>query len=265
MLSHTTMGWVALWILWGNTLLVAVVALRQARALVARASRFGALTRAKVEGDAPLCEHRVEQLGRVGAGDEPSIVWHDKSFSAALLGGALRVGDESVAVEPGGEVEVWLDEQAVQGAASAHDAAGFEAAFQEAQKPRGFRRTVSTPIRPGTEVFVSGEIARADGRAVLRPLPDQPLLVATLDPVAYARRRAAFAWLVFLPGVLVGAAVPTALALTAPVFEGWTSKLGALLGLGFFLIVLPAGTALRDFLRDPQRRFVRGRWVSSRS
>ncbi len=73
-------------------------------------------------------------------------------------------------------------------------------------------------------------------------------------------RRARFVRFVFVPAILAGAAGCTALALTQPVFESVASKLGGLLGLVFFLVVLPAGTAIRDFMREPSRRFVRGVW-----
>jgi hypothetical protein len=41
------------------------------------------------------------------------------------------------------------------------------------------------------------------------------------------------------------------------------STLGGAACLGFFLIVQPAGTALRDAVRLPSRAWLRGRWMRS--
>ena len=49
------------------------------------------------------------------------------------------------------------------------------------------------------------------------------------------------------------------MALWPPVF-GLVSTLGGALCLAFFLIVQPAGTALRDAVRVPSRAIVRGQW-----
>lgn len=257
------MGLVALWILWGNTVLVAAAAVRQARALSAHARSFGPVSQAQITSPGPIAEHLVDQLGRSGAGEEPSIVWHDRGARAAILGGELAIGGELVDLEPSEDAEVWLDEAALQSSSGRFGADEFEAAYVDAQKPRGFARTLVTRVEAGP-VFVAGQIERGavGQKPVLRPSPGHKLLLSTVDPRAFARSKGRFVWFVFLPGILLGATIPTALALTPPVFEGWLSKLGGLLGLVFFLLVLPAGTKLRDFLRDPQRRFVRGRWVA---
>lgn len=69
----------------------------------------------------------------------------------------------------------------------------------------------------------------------------------------------------FLPGMFLVAAICTALAMTEPVFDGWVSKLGGLVSVLYFLLVLPAGTMLRDAVRDPSAKSLGGRWVESRA
>jgi hypothetical protein len=60
-------------------------------------------------------------------------------------------------------------------------------------------------------------------------------------------------------GVLAVAGACTAVALTPPAF-GTISKIGAALCLAFFLLVQPAGTAVREAVRAPSRALLRGRW-----
>ena len=55
-----------------------------------------------------------------------------------------------------------------------------------------------------------------------------------------------------IAGILAAAAGCTALALRAPVF-GPVSTVGGAACLAYFLLVQPAGTALRDFARAPRR------------
>jgi hypothetical protein len=68
-----------------------------------------------------------------------------------------------------------------------------------------------------------------------------------------------------VPGVVVGAAVCTIVAMHQPVFDSLVSKIGGLLGFIYFLLVLPAGTMVRDWMREPHERIVRGKWVAPTS
>ena len=53
-------------------------------------------------------------------------------------------------------------------------------------------------------------------------------------------------------------------SLHPPVF-GLVSTIGAALGLAFFLLVQPAGTALRDAVKLPSAPITRGTWKSAAS
>jgi hypothetical protein len=274
MLSYEIMGWVALWILWGNTLLVALAALKQAGLLARRASelerRSGApeagadrLFRARiVRADGPsFAAYVVDQLGRYGAGAARRIIWHDRTYRSELSGGVLEVGARHFRVRETSNAEVWLGADEVDAASACPSRGAFEEAYPCAKKTRGAERTLSVPLGQGREVFVLGRVESDGDDARIVPPSDGPLFVAAMDPITWLRRRAAFARLGFVPAIVAGAAACTALALTPPVFDGAVSKLGGLLGLVFFLIVLPAGTSLRDFLREPSRRIVRGVWA----
>ncbi|HZO12649.1 MAG TPA: hypothetical protein VFB62_05315, partial [Polyangiaceae bacterium] len=56
----------------------------------------------------------------------------------------------------------------------------------------------------------------------------------------------------------------TYLALYPPIF-GTVSIVGGALGLVFFLLVQPAGTAIRDAVRVPSVAQLRGSWVRPKS
>ncbi len=261
MLSHTFMGYVALWVLWGNTLLVGLAAATQALALLSRANRMSrSLLPARVVGSSPVARVSVEQVGRHAAGGAPGIVWHDRSYASEALPGELEIeGHGVVHVEPHAAA-VWVEAEELAARAACPNAAAFDEAFAAARKIKGSVRTVEVTLDPGRSVWVQGEVVTVGGVQRLAPLAGE-LGFFTVHPRRYAAQRARFVFSVFLPGILLGAAVPTLLALHAPVFETLTGKVGALLALVFFLLVLPAGTAVRDYLRDPSRRILRGRWA----
>ncbi len=273
MLTPEIMGLVALWVLWGNTILVALAALKRARALSRRAARVAGARRspeagsdcylegrvAEVLGD-HLAAFSVDQLGRAAAGKAPAILWHDKSYRSEVAGGRVDVAGASVHLEAGAPAEVWLGADEADAAADCADRASFEAAFTDAKKTRGAARTVTAALGRERRVFLFGRVSAKDGRLVFTAPEGGRLLVAALDPVVWLRRRARFARWIVVPAMVLGAAACTALALQPPVFEGVVSRVGGLLGLVFFLLVLPAGTSLRDFLRVPSERIVRGRW-----
>lgn len=260
MLSHATMGVVALVILWGNTLLVALATAKQALALLGRARAFEGAVRGRVVGPGPIAEHEVAQKGRLASGKTMSIVFHDCAFSSRSLGGEIEAADGARFVIGAGPAEVWVTEQATREAQRCSSTAAFEEAYAAARKVKGWSRSVMTSIEQGAEVFVAGEIAPAAGApASVLPGPEG-LLIATFDPKGWVHGRVFAALGGFIPAIFAGALGCTLLALTEPVLESTTSKIGGVAGLVFFLLVLPAGTAVRDWLRPPSRRFLRGRW-----
>ena len=273
MLSNEVMGWVALWILWGNTALVLLAALKQASALSRRRAELLALAGEPVAGerffparvvtanDGAVGTFVVDQLGRFGAGASRAIHWHDRQARSEITGGIVEADGRRLAIEPTERAEVWVGADEVDAASRCPSRGAFEDAYPSAKKTRGVERELRVPIPRGRAVWVHGVVEERDGAAVVTAPPGRKLLVSAMDPVVWLGRRARFVQLFVVPGLILGAAIPTALALRAPVFESPASKIGGLLGLIYFLVVLPAGTALRDFLREPSQRLVRGVWA----
>lgn len=274
MLTREHMGALALAILWVNTLLVAAAAWKQSSELRRRARALGPLAPGEqgaglIEGHVEagdgeggaLASHEVEQLGRAGAEEagRRTIHFGDRAFRGEVHGGAIRAGGSLVRVRAGGG-EVWPDRGDVLAAAACGGQARFDQVFEEARKARGHARTVKVGLRAGRPVWIAGEVREAGGGLEVGPGAGGELLVSAIDPRAWLRRKVALATLFAIAEVAVAAGV-TALALVPPVFDGWASKLGGALGLGFFLGVQPIGTLVRDALRPPSRAFVRGRWV----
>lgn len=272
MLSNSLMGALALFVLWGNTLLVALAALRNLSALrslvkdakeldVARLVRGTHVGWFRARAEGAVGVHVVHQLGRMGA--TPSIVWHDKRAESRSFEGRLRVADRDILVPASTEhVAVWPAADALRDAASCPSPSEFELAAAGARKPKGFERPVEVEL--AGDVFVLGALEVGEELA-LRPSASHPLLLSAFDPHAFVSRRTSIVLFAFLPAITLLAAGCTALALTEPVFDGWLSKLGGLLGFIFFLLVLPAGTRLRDFLLPPHRQYLRGAWTDPRN
>jgi hypothetical protein len=267
-LTREWMGALALFILWGNTVLVALAALRNLgnlRALlrggrVLDLSTLGpgehpGLFRAELPPGKAF--HLIEQVGRVGAGSTPSIVWHDRRASSRLVPSSARSGDREVGLT--GPAAVWASEEALLSAARCADAAEFEQALVSAKKPRGFERPVEVPV--SGDVWVVANVRIEDGAIVARGDEELPLVVATEDPRILVFKKTLVVLGMFLPAIFAVAAGCTFLAMTGKLFDGWMSKLGGVLCLLFFLLVLPAGTRLRDFLLPPHKSFLRGVWA----
>jgi hypothetical protein len=245
MLSNQVMGVLALAILWVNTLLVAADVGKQARALLLRREQMRGVLRGRVRGGT-LAVHRVEQVGRAGSG-EGTILFQDRAATGEVLGGTIAdEGGGEHALEPSAEAEVWVTAEELGRAGACASLEAFDHAYVSARKARGFSRTVEAPVSAGQEVFVVG--SARDG-----------WVVATMDPRALLARRATLA-VGFIAGAIVLAAACTAVALWPPAF-GSVSTVGGALCLGFFLLVQPAGTALRDAVLVPSRAPVRGRWT----
>ena len=253
MLSREVMGALALAILWVNTLLIAAAALKRAAELARLGRGFGAIARGTVvRGDGPggaLAALEVEQVGRLGTGTNPPIVFHDRAHACRVFGGrvVLDGGAEVDLASPAEDAEVWIDSPCVARAACCPSEAAFDAACSEARKARGFSRSVSASIVAGEEVFV----APANGA--------RTVLVSTLDPRAWIAKRTTFAYAFVWAEVLVATAC-TAASLQAPLF-GAVSTAGAAAGLVFFLLVQPAGTSVRDALRPPSSAPRHDQWT----
>jgi hypothetical protein len=275
MLSREVMGLLALAILWVNTLLVVGAGGQELVRLVRRLRRMrplvstgeGLLQGRVVAGgtDGVLAVHRVEQVGRYAAddADRRAIAFSDRSYVSQVLGGVVETEAGAVRVAEIGasaSVEVWPARAVQRRAAACASSVDFDRAYADARKARGFTRTLESALSRDDRVFLFGALRRDDGGDLhLSPAADGSLLVSAIDPRAFCRGKAALV-MAFLFGALVAAAVCTVLALQAPLF-GTVSTLGAALGLAYFLLIQPAGTALRDAVRVPSAAIVRGNWI----
>jgi hypothetical protein len=270
MLSHTTMGYVALFVLWGNTLLVALAALSRAGKLWRRRAQLGpvepragarGLVRARVDGEGSVAELCIEQVGRYGAGEPRSVLWHDRRAESQVLGGEVVAGAQRFALDAEAPAQVWPKLARAEELAACKSGAEFDEVWPMARKARGHTRKLSLPIEAGDEVHVAGRFEERSGALVLTGDADEPMLVSTIEPRALLLSQVSLLAFVFVPAILLGAGLVTAIALWPPVLEGTVSKIGGLLAFGYFLIVLPAGTAARDRTLLPHERPLRGRWV----
>lgn len=276
MLSKELMGTLALAILWVTTLLVAAAAWKEIAALLVWRRRLVALdgddgaglVHARVtEGAGPggaLASQRVEQVGRAATQDDGGrrvIIFSDRSAVGEVFGGTAARDDSGavITVDAEASAEVWLsaEELAARGACASDEA--FDRAYADAKKARGFARAVEGAATG--EVFLYGQLRPLGKGLALVPAKPGGLLVATFDPRPWIARKIGLAAL-FLAGELALAAACTAVALWPPRF-GLVSTLGGAACLGFFLLVQPAGTALRDAVRLPSRAWLRGRWRRS--
>jgi len=276
MLSNELMGLLALAILWVNTLLVAAAAWKEIAALAVWRQRLVALAgdegvglvRARVTaGSGPggaLAVHRIEQLGRAATGDDNGrrvILFADRIAAGEVFGGtAAREGSGAeITVDAVASAEVWLPPPPLTASGACASDEAFDQAFVQAKKARGFARAVEAAATG--EVFLFGHLRPLGKGLALGPAKPGGLLVATFDPRAWIARKIGLATL-FILGDLALAAGCTAWALWPPRF-GLVSTLGGAACLGFFLVVQPAGTALRNAVRLPSRADLRGRWVRS--
>jgi len=261
MLTRETMGALALAILWVNTLLVAAAAWKEIAKLSAKRRALGDVLHGKVvrgegEGGA-VAELVIEQVGRMGGtAEKPAILFFDKTFASVARGGAIAVdgGATEIAIERGADVEVWLSKGDVERAGACASQRAFDDALVHARKAKGWSRTLVAKVCSGSEVWFAGALEATGARATAR----EGALIASFDPRGWIAGKLAMvaAFIAIEIGV---AALTTALALHAPVF-GPISTAGGALGLAFFLLVQPAGTAVRDATRFPNVRFARGAW-----
>ena len=267
------MGVLALAILWVNAFLVAGAAGKEVVALWRlwrrlRPARLGdeGLTEGRVSAGlgerGALASHRVEQVGRYAAddADKRAIAFSDRSYGGSVFGGVLETTHGAMQLVAASDAEVWPDLVAQRRAASCPSSAAFDRAYPDAKKARGFARTIETEIHAASTVWVLGSLGRDDaGEPRLATCGDGLLLVSASDPRRFCRNKLGLL-LGFVALSLLGAGVCTAIALVPPHF-GVVSTIGAALGLAYFLLIQPAGTAVRDLVRAPNRAIVRGSWV----
>lgn len=261
MLTREIMGYVALWVLWGNTLLVAIAAAKQAFALLARANQLRARRVVGRVVGGPIAELAVDQIGRQGSGRAPSVLWHDKTYRGRILGGRVEIeGKGTARLSPADDAVVWVEPSRMQEAARCPSASAFGDTHEAARKVKGAARSVVVPVSAGEIVSVPGEL-RGEGDDLEIVMTGKPTVLA-IDPLRFAADKSRIVLAYFVPGVVLGAAVCTIIALHQPVFDSLVSKLGGLLAFIYFLLVLPAGTMVRDWMREPHERILRGKWTA---
>jgi hypothetical protein len=274
MLSNEVMGALALAILWVNTMLVALAACQSLAKLAARRASLRPLGEGEtglglVEGeiasgsgdDGALAVHRVEQVGRQAAddADRPAILFSDRRYAGEVHGGVVTIGARRARVAPDATATVWMPIEALRDAAACPSASAFDAAYAQAKKARGHVRTVEAKARAGARVWIFGEVRRDGDGLAIAPPEGGSLLVATLDPRAACSARIA-QLVAFVAAVPLVAAACTFVSLQRPHF-GLVSTIGGALCLAYFLLVQPAGTAIRDRVLEPSRTILRGSWV----
>ncbi len=277
-LTRELMGGLTLAILWVNTLLIAAVALKQAFSHLKTRARcapippgeggIGLVSGRITEGAGPsgsLARYELDQLGRAGAleGGHRTIHFSDRASRGVVHGGAVETegAKEALAVLPSA-APVWPAATDVERCFGCTDDLLFARVFEEARKAKGHARTVSVGLDVGAQVWALGEKRRGESGWVLTVPSDG--FVSAIDPRSWFLSKALVSIAFALIETAIAAGI-TFLVLTPPVFDGWPSKIGGALGLGFFLAVQPLGTTVRDFLKEPSRAIVRGKWVEKKA
>lgn len=271
MLSQEVMGWLALGILWINTLLIVAATSARASGVARRLSQLRLLPSGQAgtgvalleltgatRGDGVVAAWCLQQVGRFATHKGPRILFNDMHRTSECHGGMARWGTRSITLPAALTCEVWPDVEQVRRAAQCPDAETFDVAFPVSKQARAFQRTVRVPLRVGDRVWVAGVFVEDAGGVSVESLPDAPVVVAQVDPARWCRGRL-FALYGAQLGIILGAAACTALAASPPLW-GTVSTLGGVLCLAFFVLVQPLGTRLRDFAKLPHERVVRGEW-----
>jgi hypothetical protein len=264
MLSFEFMGVLALWVLWVNTLLIAGAALIDLRRLGSgvRGVRVlrGRIEAASSEGS-PFAQLSVSRTGRIADGPTLSIQFGAQKPESSLHGGTVRVGETAMLVR---EVpcRVWLDPEIIAHKLAHFTEAELPEAEEAARKRRGLQRTTDLPLEVGDDVYLAGRFEQTESGLVASASDNAPLLVSTIDPRAFIARQTAKT-VSFLVAMVLVLALITGLASSEPLF-GPLSKLGGVLGLAYFLLVLPAATWLRERTAAPDRRSYFGYWKTGR-
>lgn len=273
MLSYEFMGVLALWVLWINTALIAGAAaldLRRLRRpyggyrrLEAGSEGLGVVRGVVEAAGAPLARLTVARTGRLADGPKLTIQFGAQAPSSTLCGGAVRVGERALRLDPGPS-RVWLEPREIEAALGRYTEAELAEAEAQARRRKGYRQTAALDVAAGREVFVAGRFAGGPEPGDWRVLADDetPVLISTIDPARFVARQTVRT-VAFVAGMFAVLAGITGLALTEPLF-GPVSKLGGVLGLAYFLLVLPAATALRERTRTPDTRSYFGLWKAER-
>lgn len=273
MLSYELMGLLALWILWINTALIAGAALLDLRRLRQPYRGFRRLppgaeglgvVRGQVTAASPgspaFARLAIVRTGRLADERSLSIQFGAQRPVSTLFGGRVRVSETELEVEPG-PARVWQAPSAIHARLAAFTEAELSEAEAESRRRKGYLKTTELDVAVGQEVYVAGRFDSKHGWRVQGDL-ESPLLVSTVDPARFVARQTwltlafVFAMIVVLLGISL-------LAMQAPLF-GPLSKVGGVLGLAYFLLVLPAATALRERTRAPDLRSYFGHWRAPR-
>lgn len=279
MLSREIMGLLALGIVWINTLLIIGAAFKDIGSLFDRirslvpwkpgksgpALIFGCVAEGQGPGES-IAAHGIEQTGRSAErAKKKTIIFSDRSFASTVHGGTVVPADSSehaIHIEAlNQDAHVWVPSAELHRQGACPPPEQFDRVYEEARKAKGHLRTIEARITKGQSVWIAGQleyISNNSNKLYLRPLAAHGLLISTLDPRREIRRRIALS-LASIALMLAAAAGVTLLALTRPYF-GPVSTAGGALGLAYFLLVQPAGTALKNFIRLPDIAFVRGAW-----
>lgn len=119
MIPYAWMGWLALGVLWVNTLLVCAAACKRAFRLFARArelvrlrpGEFGiGVLAATIEDGSPAFE--VDQTGRAGTGERRWIVWHDRAYRSSVDATEVKLADgQRFRIDPSPDAQVWISSE----------------------------------------------------------------------------------------------------------------------------------------------------------
>jgi hypothetical protein len=254
MLSHATMGVLALSVLWLTTLLIVWVSARD----LARVARRLLLLRGRVHrvtASAVIARHVAEQVGRAQSVSlrQRAVFFRDRNYRSELLGNeVVLAGGERVRLEAR-DVEVWLERPEKNSQGGGEAGRSFADAYAQALRPRGLPVTLSREVKGAA--WVAGERCGES----LGALPDGSFIVASFDPRRFCARAIVLS-LAVLSGIVAWSTLVTALVLTRPVF-GTVSTIGGVLGLVEFLLIQPLGTWLRDRVLWPHEAPVETRWA----
>jgi hypothetical protein len=209
------------------------------RRLLAGARR-GRIARGDGKGGA-LVTLAMEQAGRALDGEPRAIDASHGAVETRVHGGAVEVEGETIEIAEGAKLRVWLDDAAYDAAGALE--AGFDAAFEQAEKPKGYARPLELSASTGDEVWIAGD--------------ERARMVSTIDPNAWtagARRLLG----TYIALHLAASSIACAVALSAPM-DHWIAKLGGALCLACFLGSPPILRAVRARTRTPDER--RRFWV----
>ena len=274
MLSYEFMGAIALWVLFVNTALIAgaaIIDLKRLRRPYGGFRRLGegelgsGVLVGRVEatnGESPaFARLSIHRTGRLADGPTLGIQFGAQAPVSTLFGGRVGMGESSVEVSAG-PGRVWLDPKAIDSELARFAESELPEAEDAARRRRGLQRTTELDLQVGATIYLAGRLERQGQDLVLRGSEEEPILASAVDPKRFVDAQTAKV-LGFLGAMSLVLALVTRLALSEPLF-GPLSKLGGVLGLAYFLLVLPAATWLRERTAAPDRRSYFGLWRTNR-